>query len=435
MKHNLLYALLMIAIPGFSQNIPIDFETGGNGASWTWTVFENDSNPELEIIANPDPTGSNTSATVARFTALQTGAPWAGCETQHGAGIGTFVLSEAISVIKIMVWKSVISDVGIKLVDNASWSLGEIKVANTLVNQWEELSFDFSASEGITYDQIVIFPDFSVRPATNVIYFDNIAFSAQPGLVMPDAAAPAPTLAQDAVISMFSNAYTNVPVNTWLTGWSQASLTDIQIEGNDTKRYADLDFAGIETVGANLIDASAMQYFHMDIWSPNVTTFRIKLVDFGSDGNYAGGDDSEHELVFTGIENNTWISYNLPLSDFTSLASRSHLAQLIISGLPVGSGVVYVDNVYYSTNAFSIPEPELRSHFRIFPNPATNTLMVESNSKIERIRICDLTGQELINAQPLKNQIRIDVSGLKGGIYFLSATINGITSVKRFVKK
>jgi hypothetical protein len=425
----------MIAIPGFSQNIPIDFETGGNGASWTWTVFENDSNPELEIIANPDPTGSNTSATVARFTALQTGAPWAGCETQHGAGIGTFVLSEAISVIKIMVWKSVISDVGIKLVDNASWSLGEIKVANTLVNQWEELSFDFSASEGITYDQIVIFPDFSVRPATNVIYFDNIAFSAQPGLVMPDAAAPAPTLAQDAVISMFSNAYTNVPVNTWLTGWSQASLTDIQIEGNDTKRYADLDFAGIETVGANLIDASAMQYFHMDIWSPNVTTFRIKLVDFGSDGNYAGGDDSEHELVFTGIENNTWISYNLPLSDFTSLASRSHLAQLIISGLPVGSGVVYVDNVYYSTNAFSIPEPELRSHFRIFPNPATNTLMVESNSKIERIRICDLTGQELINAQPLKNQIRIDVSGLKGGIYFLSATINGITSVKRFVKK
>jgi hypothetical protein len=435
MKQNLLYALLMIAIPGIAQNVPIDFETGGNGASWTWTVFENDSNPELEIIANPDATGLNTSATVAKFTALQTGAPWAGCETQHGAGIGTFVLSEATSIIKIMVWKSIISDVGIKLVDNTSWSLGEIKVANTLVNQWEELSFDFSASEGITYDQIVIFPDFTVRSATNVIYFDNITFSAQAGLVMPDIAAPAPTLTQDAVISMFSNAYTNVPVNTWLTEWSQASLTDMQIEGNDTKRYADLDFAGIETVGANLIDASAMQYFHMDIWSPNMTTFRIKLVDFGSDGNYAGGDDSEHEMVFTGIENNTWISYHLPLADFTSLASRSHLAQLIISGLPVGAGVVYVDNVYYSTNAFSIPEPELRSYFRIFPNPAINTLEAESDSKIENISIYDLTGQKLINLQPSKNRIRIDVSRLKSGIYFLSATVNGLTSVKRFVKK
>jgi len=166
-----------------------------------------------------------------------------------------------------------------------------------------------------------------------------------------------------------------------------------------------------------------------------MATFRMKLVDFGNDGNYAGGDDSEHEMVFTGIGNNTWISYNLPLADFTSLASRSHLAQLIISGLPVGAGVAYVDNVYFSTNAFSIPEPELRSHFRIFPNPAINTLEAESNSKIESIRICDLTGQELINLQPSKNKTRIDVSRLKSGIYFLSATANGITSVKRFVKK
>jgi len=109
--------------------------------------------------------------------------------------------------------------------------------------------------------------------------------------------------------------------------------------------------------------------------------------------------------------------------------------QLIISGLPVGAGVAYVDNVYFSTNTFSIPEPELRSHFRIFPNPAINTLEAESNSKIESIRICDLTGQELINLQPSKNKTRIDVSRLKSGIYFLSATANGITFVKRFVKK
>jgi len=85
-----------------------------------------------------------------------------------------------------------------------------------------------------------------VRQATNVIYFDNITFSVQPGLVMPDIVAPKPTLAKDAVISMFSNAYTNVPVNTWLTEWSVASLTDVQSEVNDAKRYAYLDFAGMK---------------------------------------------------------------------------------------------------------------------------------------------------------------------------------------------
>ena len=97
-----------------AQNNPIDFESGGFGAAWTWTVFENNTNPPVEIIPNPDMSGANTSATVAKFTALQTGQPYAGCESLHGSDIGTFTLDATNSTVKIMVWKSVISDVGIK---------------------------------------------------------------------------------------------------------------------------------------------------------------------------------------------------------------------------------------------------------------------------------------------------------------------------------
>ena len=82
--------LLFVTIFPFAQNVPIDFELGGNGLNWTWTTFENDTNPALEIVANPDPSGINTSATVAKFTALQTGQPWAGCESMHGSDIGSF---------------------------------------------------------------------------------------------------------------------------------------------------------------------------------------------------------------------------------------------------------------------------------------------------------------------------------------------------------
>ena len=76
-----LYTLILFSfsIYSFAQNVPIDFEVGGNGLNWTWTTFENDTNPPLEIVANPDPSGINTSATVAKFTALQAGAAWAGC--------------------------------------------------------------------------------------------------------------------------------------------------------------------------------------------------------------------------------------------------------------------------------------------------------------------------------------------------------------------
>jgi len=157
-----------------AQNIPVDFEDNGNGADWNWTTFENDTNPALEIIDNPDASGINTSANVAKFTALQAGQPFAGCETLHGAGIGTFTIDESNSIIRIMVWKSVVSDVGVKLVREDDWSLGEIKVANTLTEEWEQLEFDFSSHIGNTYDQIVVFPDFNERQSDNVIYFDNL---------------------------------------------------------------------------------------------------------------------------------------------------------------------------------------------------------------------------------------------------------------------
>ena len=166
----------------FAQNSPIDFETGGYGAAWTWTVFENGDNPSLEIVTNPNTGGINSSATVAKFTALQTGQPWAGCESQHGSDIGTFSLDATNSTVKIMVYKTVISDVGLKFVIPSSGSLGEIKVANTVTNAWEELTFDFSSHiglpEAIGIDQIVVFPDFDLggRTQDNIIYFDNISF-------------------------------------------------------------------------------------------------------------------------------------------------------------------------------------------------------------------------------------------------------------------
>lgn len=175
MRIQLPLLLILTTLSGIAaQNVPIDFEPDGNGADWTWTTFENGSNPPLEIIANPDPAGINTSATVAKFTALQVGQPFAGCESMQGADIGTFTIDEDNAIIRIMVWKSVISDVGIKLVEADFASLGEIKIPNTTVGEWEQLEFDFSAHMGATYTQIVIFPDFADRNADNIIYFDNV---------------------------------------------------------------------------------------------------------------------------------------------------------------------------------------------------------------------------------------------------------------------
>lgn len=164
----------------------------------------------------------------------------------------------------------------------------------------------------------------------------------------PTTGAPDPTAEQKDVISLFSNVYTDVTVDTWRTSWSQATLEDVKVDGNDVKKYTDLDFVGIEATGANSIDASGMEYFSFSAWTPNATTYRVKLVDFGADNAFGGGDDSEHEIAFTMPAQNAWTNHTIDLTDFTGLNSTASISQIIFSALPTGSTTLYIDNVYFS---------------------------------------------------------------------------------------
>ncbi len=377
MKRIFTILLMLCASIAFSQNAPITFETGAHGNTWTWTTFENGTNPPpAQVVANPSATGINTSATVLKMTMQTTGQPWAGVESSHGAGIGSFTLSASNAIVKIMVYKPVISDVAIKFATPSGGSTGELKVANTLINQWEELTFNFSSKIGEVNDQIIIFLDFQARTTTNVCYFDNITFSAATINTDPTVAAPTPTKAANQVISMFSNAYTNVTVDTWRTSWSNATLTDLQIVGNDTKKYSALDFVGIETV-VNQINADTMQNFNIDVWTANVTTFKIKLVDFGANAAFGGGDDKEHELSFTPTLNQ-WNTFSIPLSNFTNLTTRGHIAQLIFVGLPTGTGTVFIDNVYFSKSAPVVTAPTVAAPTPT--KPANQVISMFSNA-------------------------------------------------------
>jgi hypothetical protein len=160
--------------------------------------------------------------------------------------------------------------------------------------------------------------------------------------------APVPTVPAADVISLFSNAYTNRPVDKWSADWDRADVTSLNIDGDDILLYTNLVYAGIEFT-SNTIDATAMTYFHLDIWVPSGTTFRVKLVDFGANGIYLGGDDSESELTFNAastpaLVTGSWVGLEIPLADFTGLLARAHLAQLVLSG---DTRTVYVDNIYF----------------------------------------------------------------------------------------
>jgi hypothetical protein len=172
--------------------------------------------------------------------------------------------------------------------------------------------------------------------------------------------APLPVHDPSSVLALFSDAYSELPVDTWSADWDQADVTDLLQDGDHLKLYTNLDYCGIE-FASQQVDATPFSHFHVDLWTPDNTnlpaTFRVKLVDFGADAAYGGGDDSEHEIAIDAdstppLESESWVSLDLPLIDFTGLQERQHLSQLLFSGDPDS---VFVDNIYFWSDGTGEP--------------------------------------------------------------------------------
>ncbi len=283
---------------GGAPTAAIDFESPTTGAGFTWGVFENDDNPPLEIIANPDASGINTSATVAKFTARVAGATFAGTNTND---LPTFTLDDTNKIVKIMVWKPVISDVGIKFEKPDGMgiaSTGEIRVANTVVNQWEELTFDFSAVIGnpanVDIVGLVVFPDFDARAQENVIYFDNISFSGSGG---GGGGSAAPTSfdfepGSPATLSDFdggASAFVANPDNTGIN----TSATVVQLQ-----KFAGAVFAG-STIGlGGDIDFSAGEAYQVKVYATRAVEVLFKLEGLNVERTASHGGTGWEVLCF-----------------------------------------------------------------------------------------------------------------------------------------
>lgn len=173
----------------------------------------------------------------------------------------------------------------------------------------------------------------------------STTFNVTTGLpTTPTVAAPTPIRPSANVKSLFSNAYTNATtVDTWSASWDVADVADVTVAGDATKKYTNLNYAGVEFTTTPL-DVTTMQYYHVDIWTPDATQFKIKLVDFGANGTFGGGDDVEFEYTCTPPAFSTWVSYDIPLSAFTTLTTKAHIAQMIFVA---SISTVYMDNVYF----------------------------------------------------------------------------------------
>ena len=171
------------------------------------------------------------------------------------------------------------------------------------------------------------------------------------GYAPPTVAAAAPTLPAASVISLFSGAYTDSPVDTWRTDWTPPAtrLESYSIGGDETKLYSDLAYVGIDFQNQP-IDATAMTHLHLDVYAPVGTNFKVKLGSFPTAG---GASVETQDLILTtattpAFNSGGWSSLDIPLADFQLPAENwqwDSLGQMVLS--TTDAKLVLVDNVYF----------------------------------------------------------------------------------------
>ncbi|RYZ36791.1 MAG: hypothetical protein EOP49_32280, partial [Sphingobacteriales bacterium] len=169
----------------------------------------------------------------------------------------------------------------------------------------------------------------------------------------PPLTTPAPTppaRATSDVMSIYSNAYTQIPgtVNT-NPNWGQATVVTTQTIGSDNLlKYSNLNYQGTD-FGGN-INASGMSYVHIDVYTPNETSLNFFLIST---------DTGERSVSLAPLTQNAWNSYDIPLSSYTAQAGFSVGSLFQFKMVGSGGKIIYVDNMYFWKPAATFVNPTI----------------------------------------------------------------------------
>lgn len=320
--------------------------------------------------------------------------------------------------------------------------------AYTTPGQWQTLTFNFAVPMDGTgaangeYEKIIFFGNWNatntgfITPPTNLIFYvDNIRAeeaAITPPPSDPTVAAPTPPARPAAdVISLFSDAYSNIAVTEWSTSWDDSSVVDLSIAGNATKKITFGNFLGVQL--GDYQNATDFTHFHMDYYINPGTDLIGKVINPKLSNHAAqAGETSSLLLTHLPTTAGSWVSIDVPLTTFGGDQARGSIYQFLITS---NIGTLYVDNIYLHKNTVLGTSDFNSSKVKMYPNPVKDVLNIESTSTIEFISVSNLLGQVIFSKTLNANLESVDVSNLQAGVYIINTTIDGNVSSTKFVKK
>ena len=119
--------------------------------------------------------------------------------------------------------------------------------------------------------------------------------------------------------------------------------------------------------------------------------------------------------------------------DLSSWRGQTNLSSITLSnndwfGLSFGTRRPFTPTVANVTLSVS---NSVKESFKIYPNPASDFVMIETKDDIKNINIYSISGQKVLNTQDKK----INIQSLKSGIYLVEIKTVQSTTTHKIIKK
>jgi hypothetical protein len=321
------------------------FTVFDNAIKANWTAWKDSGSTDAVLALDDDTTYGN----VVEFTIDGNHVVGFSTRSDHGASSGLPHNASENTALEFDLKISTMPAAGVvdwklKLESPGAASALELNLTDSIEGEAPELDvwkhFTFSIANLETrgldienIDVIMIFPAWG-SGADAVFSVDNVKFTntevVPPPASAPATAAPSPTEDEANVISIFSDAYTDVAGTNFNPSWGQSTVsTQVDVAGNNTLKYANLNYQGTEFTAQ---DVSAKTSVHVDFWTADATDLQLFLIS-------PGPVETAYSLSITQDE---WVSIDIPLSNFTGV-DLADVFQFKV----VGNGTVFLDNLYF----------------------------------------------------------------------------------------
>ncbi|MDA9317137.1 choice-of-anchor J domain-containing protein, partial [Polaribacter sp.] len=257
--------------------------------------------------------------------------------------------ASAMEFVHIDIWTADATDVKFSPINNGTGTTEVLVNVPLVTGEWSSVDIAIADFTGMTWDslfQMKFDGGAGVNPST--IYIDNVYFykeAVQP-VTAPTTDAPTPPARETGdVISIYSDAYTNINVTNFNPGWGQTGAVDAAYDPtgagtNTVLEYSNFNYQGTEF---DATDASAMEFVHIDIWTANATDVKFSPIN--------NGTGAGEFLVSVPVVTGEWSSVDIAIADFTGMTWDSLFQMKFDGAAGVNPSTIYIDNVYFYKEA------------------------------------------------------------------------------------